>query len=282
MEIYISTLALRGYSPEFMIELAKKNGWALEFSSGMNYREDMELLYNNAEIKRMPHNYFPAPKKPFVLNLASINDDIRTESIQHCLQGLKIAKFSKSPFFAAHAGFCIDPAPEQLGNKIEITSDFDREKHKSYFIDSVKQIVSKAKELKINFLIENNVVAGFNYNNDLNPFFCCDGTEIQWLFEEINENNFGILLDTAHLKVSCQTLNLKIEEEFQIIKNYIKGIHHSDNDGKNDDNSPLTSKYWFLPFLHKFLDIPHILEVKDLSDYEINKQIKYLNTKWNY
>ena len=282
MEIYVSTLALRGHSPENMIELAKQNNWALEFSSGMSYRADMEMLYNNAAIKRMPHNYFPAPEKPFVLNLASIKDDIRTQSIQHCLQGLEIAQFSKSPFFAAHAGFCIDPTPEQLGNKIEFSSNFDREKHKSYFIDSVKQIVSKAKELNIDFLIENNVVADFNYNNDLNPFLCCNGSEIKWLFEEINQNNFGILLDTAHLKVSCQTLSLIIEDEFQIIKNYIKGVHHSDNDGTKDDNSPLTSKYWFFPFMEKYLNIPHVLEVKDLSDNEINQQIKYLNTIWNY
>lgn len=282
MEIYISTLALRRHSPEYMIELAKQNGWALEFSSGMNYRADMELLYNQAEIKRMPHNYFPAPKKPFVLNLASINDDIRAKSIQHCLKGLEISQFSKSPFFAAHAGFCIDPAPEQLGSKIEISSNFDREKHKNYFIDSVKQIVSKAEELNIDFLIENNVVAEFNYKNELNPFLCCEGSEIQWLFEEINHNNFGILLDTAHLKVSCQTLNLIIEEEFQIIKNCIRGVHHSDNDGKKDDNCPLTTEYWFFPFMEKYLNIPHVLEVKDLSAFEINQQIKYLNNTWNY
>ena len=282
MEIYISTLALRGYSPEYMIELAKKNSWALEFSSGMNFSADMEVLYKNAEIKRMPHNYFPAPKKPFVLNLASVNDDIRKQSIEHCWKGLEIAKFSKSPFFAAHAGFCIDPAPEQLGNKIKITSHFDREENKKYFIDSVNQIVSKAKKLNIDFLIENNVIAGFNYNNDLNPFLCCNGSEIKWLVEEINQKNFGILLDTAHLKVSCKTLRLIIEEEFQIIRNYIKGVHHSDNDGKKDDNSPLTSKYWFLPHLKFFLNIPHVLEVKDQSEYEINQQIKYLNTIWNY
>ena len=94
MNIYVSTLALRNHSPEKMIALAEQHQWALEFSSGMAYQADMEDLYLGASIKRMPHNYFPAPKIPFVLNLASANDDIREFSINHCIQGLKLAKKS--------------------------------------------------------------------------------------------------------------------------------------------------------------------------------------------
>jgi hypothetical protein len=115
--VYVSTLALRRHSPAQIIALAKENRWPLEFSSGMEYAESMEEDYLKADLIRMPHNYFPAPAIPFVLNLASTDETIRTRSVQHCLNGLRLASQSAAPFFAAHAGFCIDPDPAQLGRK---------------------------------------------------------------------------------------------------------------------------------------------------------------------
>ena len=45
MEIVVSTLAMMGKSAEEVISLARINSWALEFSSGMPYREDMEKIF---------------------------------------------------------------------------------------------------------------------------------------------------------------------------------------------------------------------------------------------
>jgi hypothetical protein len=281
VNIYISTLALRNYSPERMITLAKKHEWALEFSSGMSYQANMEDLYLEADIKRMPHNYFPAPEIPFVLNLASSDETIRSNSVNHCLNGLRIAKHSNSPFFAAHAGFCIDPNPERLGREISFDSHFDREMYKELFLKSIQEILITAEQLELDFLIENNVIAGFNYNNNVNPFLCCESSEIEWLYKSINNKLFGILLDTAHLKVSSQTLNKDKVIEFKSIQSFVKGIHHSDNDGNKDDNLALTNEYWFLPFIKESSVIPNVLEVKDLSVSEVNEQIKYLNNLWN-
>jgi sugar phosphate isomerase/epimerase len=281
MNIYVSTLSLRNYSPKTMIALAKKYQWALEFSSGMVYQADMEDLYLGASIKRMPHNYFPAPKIPFVLNLASSNETIRSRSVNHCLNGLRIAKRSNSPFFAAHAGFCIDPDPKQLGKEILFDSHFDREMNKELFLKSIQEILITAEQLELEFLIENNVIAGFNYNGNVNPFLCCESSEIEWLYKSIDNKLFGILLDTAHLKVSCHTLNRDKVSEFKSIQFFVKGIHHSDNDGTKDDNSPLTNEYWFLPFMKESKHIPHVLEVKDLSINEVTEQIKFLNPIWN-
>jgi sugar phosphate isomerase/epimerase len=114
-----------------------------------------------------------------------------------------------------------------------------------------------------------------------NPFLCCESSEIEWLCNSFDNKLFGILLDTAHLKVSCHTLGKDKISEFKSIQSFVKGIHHSDNDGTKDDNLPLTNDYWFFPFMKESIGIPHILEVKDLSVGEVNEQIKYLNTIWN-
>lgn len=280
-EIYVSSLAFAGMQVGDMIDIVRQYGWGLEFSSGMAYQADMEYLYLKATVKRMPHNYFPAPKVPFVLNLASSDETIRSISVDHCLNGLRLAKQSNSPFFAAHAGFCIDPHPAQLGREIPCNANFDREKNKELFLKSIEEILVRAEQLGITFLIENNVIAKFNYNNNINPFLCCESSEIVWLCNSFNNEYFGILLDTAHLKVSCHTLDKDKVNEFRLIQSFVKGIHHSDNDGTQDDNLPLTNDYWFLPFMKESIGITHVLEVKDLSVCEVDEQIKYLETLWN-
>ncbi|MEI8128508.1 MAG: TIM barrel protein [bacterium] len=276
-EVYISSIALNGYSLEEIIFIFIKNGWALEFSSGIEYFEGLENFYINSNIKRMPHNYFPAPKNPFVLNLASNDEAIRLRSVNHCINGLKLAKKSESPFFAAHAGFCIDPQPKELGKKILIENSFNREKNKDNFLESIFEIMKFSNEINLPFLIENNVISQFNLYKGENPFLCCDSDEIDWIYKMVNNDYFGILLDTAHLKVSCNSLKKNAENELLSIQKYIKGIHHSDNDGIIDNNLPISNKYWFLPFLKMFSHVPHVIEVKNLTESKIKQQLKYFN-----
>ena len=78
--IFISTLAFHGKDVNEIIEICKENSYNLEFSSGMPFNNRMSEIYLNSSIRRQPHNYFPDPKIPFVLNLASENDTIRNKT----------------------------------------------------------------------------------------------------------------------------------------------------------------------------------------------------------
>ena len=280
-DIYVSSIAFRGMDITDMILLAEENKFAVEFSSGMNYMIGMEQIYLNATIKRMAHNYFPAPEIPFVLNLASKDLGIRNLSIKHCKEGLILSKKSNSPFFAAHAGFCIDPSPKDLGREFVFSNNYNRDENKKLFLESLLDILNLANELEIDFLFENNVLAPFNFKGDVDPFLCCDSSDINFVFNNIQDKRLGLLLDTGHLKVTCQTFGKKINEELMSIKNYIKGIHHSDNDGSQDTNSRIKNDYWFLEHLKNYCNIPNVLEVKELSVFEISEQIKILQSVWN-
>jgi len=278
--IYVSSVAFLGQSIETMTQICKEHDFNLEFSSGLPHQEDMERIYLSSVLRRMPHNYFPAPEKPFVLNLGSTDEEIRRISIEHCKKGLNLSKQSKSPFFAAHAGFCIDPKPWELGHKIDVSTKFDRAQNKQLFLDSVEEILILADALEIDFYIENNVIAPFNYDG-VNIFLCTEFEEISWLFETIKHDRLGLLLDTAHLKVSCQTLGLDLNAEFEKIKPYIKAFHHSDNDGTKDNNLPLPEDYWFLEYVENFKNYVHVLEVKSLDVIEIKAQLKLLTGDGN-
>jgi sugar phosphate isomerase/epimerase len=266
MNIAVSTLAFMGKTAEEVISIAQEHNLAIEFSSGMPYRRDMEGLFLNAPIKRYAHNYFPAPEIPFVLNLASSNDEIRSTSIRHCIKGMELSAKVKAPFFSAHAGFCVDPKPDELGRELSRVDKIDRDLHWHLFIKSVKEILEKTTHLGIDFLIENNVLAKMNvYADGTNPLLCVEQEEIQKLIDEVNDKRLGILLDTAHLKVSAKTLQFDKDVSVGKLQPLIRCIHHSDNDGDFDNNQPLGDDYWFLKHQHLFEEILHVVEVKKLS-----------------
>ncbi len=277
-QIYISTLAFKGKSPEAIIEIAKERNWSIEFTSSFPYIANIQDIYLNAPINRLAHNYFPPPQIPFVLNLASADEIIRNRSIEHCLNGLNICKKSDAPFFAAHAGFCVDPQPSQLGHKIAINGRIDREKHREIFISSLSTILEKASMLRVPFLIENNVIIDENITTSgENPLLCCENQEIRWLFSRINSPYLGLLLDTAHLKVSCNTLGIDKAIEIKHIKRFVGAIHHSDNDGLKDNNQPLQMNYWFLPYMKEFKNLTQVIEVRDIELKQIQEQINLLS-----
>jgi sugar phosphate isomerase/epimerase len=277
MQPVVSTLAFMGSEVEEIVSIAQQQNYVIEFSSGLPFRDDMEQFFLTAPIKKFAHNYFPAPKVPFVLNLASSNETIRKTSIKHCINGLKLSAQVGAPFFSAHAGFCVDPNPSELGNELKKQNHIDRNLHWDLFLQSVKEVLEKTKDLNVDFLIENNVLAKMNvYVDGTNPLLCVKADEMNNLISTINDPRLHILLDTAHLKVSANTLGFSIDEAMDKLKANIKCIHHSDNNGLLDTNDSINENYWFLKHLSEYKNIVHVLEVKKLSVEQINFQLNLL------
>ncbi len=276
MKIAVSTVAFIKTPVEEIIEKAERNNWTIEFSSGVPYRSDLKDLFLAAKLPRLIHNYFPPPQIPFVLNLASDDNQIRRRTIEHCKQGLELAKKSRGSFYSAHAGFCIDPLPNELGKPLAKREVKNREKNWKLFLESLKELLKSSKELGISFLAENNVLAQFNLMNGVNPLFCCDPREMVKLIDEINDPYLGILLDTGHLKVSAQTLGFDLDVAVKSIAPFIRCVHHSDNDGNSDINDKLDQKYWFLKHMVDFKNATHVIEVKNLNEEAIKNHILLL------
>jgi len=275
VNIGVSTVAFSGFSIEQMIEIAKSNAWILEFSSGLEYRDDLGDVFLNADIQRLPHNYFPPPRVPFVINLASSSNQILEKTITHCLQGLKLAGKSGAAFYSVHAGFCLDPDPSELGNALKNTK-FDRERHWQIFMASLERLLKATTLNDPHLLIENNVISQKNMMGGENPLFCCDVDEVDDMIKHHNHDRLGLLLDTGHLKVSSETLGFDLERAVRSLKHCVKAIHHSDNNGKFDNNAPIDEHYWFLPYMRYFKDCYHILEVKNQLPEQIARQLSIL------
>jgi sugar phosphate isomerase/epimerase len=278
MEIAISSIAYLGKPVESFVESCIKNDFIPEFSSGMPYKENMPEIFLAAKTrKKFAHNYFPAPEIPFVLNLASNNKEIRKKSIMHCVQGMQLSEKAGTTFYSAHSGFCVDPDPAELGRQLVRSANIDRELHYRIFIDSLQEVLKLSTSTGLNFLIENNVLAKMNrYDDGINPLLCVESYECKRTIKDCNDKRLGLLVDTAHVKVSAITLGFSPFVFFNELQEFIHCIHHSDNEGEFDNNMKLKKDYWFLDLIKNFKHIAHVIEVKKITEEEIKEQMELL------
>lgn len=277
--IYLSTGLLEKKSTSSIVNyLENLNVTNLELSSG-----PYEKNLNNFLIKKrttnkfnfLIHNYFPVPKKAFVLNLASSKKKIRDQSIKLAKNAIRLSGVLGAKYYSFHAGFLIDPKITSLGKKIreklEITP---REIARKNFIKSVNYLSNYAKKYNVNLLIENNVLTKKNYSRfKENPFLFVDEKEINYLMP-IFPNNVGLLLDMGHLNVSSKTLKFSKIDFITKCNKWIKGYQLSNNNGLEDENKPIKSDSWFLKYIKK--NKFYSLEIKLKNLETTNNQIKIL------
>ena len=277
--IYLSTGLLEKKSTSSIVNyLENLNITNLELSSG-----PYEKSLNNFLIKKrtknkfnfLIHNYFPVPRKAFVLNLASNKKKIRDQSIKLAKNAIKLSGVLGAKYYSFHAGFLIDPKITSLGKKIkeklEITP---REIARKNFIKSVNYLSNYAKKYNVNLLIENNVLTKKNYSRFKgNPFLFVDEKEINYLMP-ILPKNIGLLLDMGHLNVSSKTLKFSKIDFITKCNKWIKGYQLSNNNGLEDENKPIKSDSWFLKYIKK--NKFYSLEIKLKNLETTNNQIKIL------
>lgn len=270
MNRIVSTIAFNNGTIESMLSKKEAFNFTVEFSSaGFKHSQSNWETYKAYSGNKLVHNYFPGYENDsFVLNLASQNESILDKSLAHCYKCIdETAEHASHKMYAVHAGFLFDISPDEIGKPISNIDPGNVLKYQSTFYNSLEKLISRAKENGVKLLLENNVLIKENYKGEL-PFFCIESSGISMIFDKFSHavEHFGFLLDTAHLKVSCQTLGLNLTEEFKKIRPYIQAIHHSDNDGFYDTNDEFNQDYWLLDLMDDELNnMPHTLEVKNLD-----------------
>ena len=121
--IFISSSCVKSSTiKDSVLALALEGFKNIELSGGTEYYDgylqDILELRKKYSLKYLVHNYFPPPKMDFMLNLASLNDDIYKQSIKHCKQAISVCKKIGSEKYGIHAGFLIDFLPREAGKKI--------------------------------------------------------------------------------------------------------------------------------------------------------------------
>ena len=241
----------------------------VELSSGVAWGPDnlAVVLRNRGRFRFLVHNYFPPPERPFVLNLASSDPEIRARSIDHCRGAIDLAHELESDLFTVHAGFALEPKVSELGRPITGEA-VDIEVAYGIFRDTVGELVVYGEGRGVRLGIENNVVAPFNLRHGRNVFLLmATAEEICRLARDISSPRLGFLIDSGHLNVSARTLGFDREAFLEAVGPRVLGWHLSDNDGTADSNRPFGSDAWFLPWVRKIPGEMVVIEAYRLAPH---------------
>lgn len=267
MTVYVSTGGYRDSKAEEISKSLMEEGIDSIELSGTMYHP--EIISNLALLKKkinfQIHNYFPPPKIPFVLNLASEDSEVSKMTIEHMEHAIECCQKLNSKFYSFHAGFLCDIKVNELSTKVEKKILQNREKSIDLFLERVLRISNKAKESGIKIMIENNVLSKKNQIEFKgNPFLMTDAEECIKIIESTPEN-VKLLLDVAHLKVSSNSLNFDPIEFIKKCDHITGGYHLSDNNGISDSNDPITENSWFWNYIKPDLEY-YSIEVYDQNN----------------
>jgi sugar phosphate isomerase/epimerase len=255
----------------------------IELSGGTEYydgfEDDLLELKARYDLNYMCHNYFPPPKEHFVLNLASLNNEIYEKTLKHLTHAIELSKKIDANKFGFHAGFLVDIKVSEIGQRISKNDLYDKDMAIQRFCDGFQKLQNIAGDLDL--YLENNVFSSTNFKtyNGKNFFMLTNYAEYEQLHKSID---FKLLLDIAHLKVSSQTLGFDFEDEISKMILQSDYIHVSDNDGSHDLNLALRSDSKLMALLKKqdlaFKDFT--LEIYDQMD-KIKESYEILNEAIN-
>ncbi len=244
----------------------------VELSSGVAWGGDnLDVVRRNrSRFRFLVHNYFPPPERPFVLNLASSDLEVRTRSIDHCRGAIDLAHELESDLFTVHAGFALEPKVAELGRPITGKAG-DIEVAYGIFRDTVGELVAYGEGRGVRLGIENNVVAPFNLRQGRNVFLLmATADEICRLGRDIPSSRLGFLIDSGHLNVSARTLGFDRGAFLEAVGPRLLGWHLSDNDGTADSNRPFGGDAWFLPWVKKIPGEMVVIEAYRLARHQLD------------
>ena len=265
--IYVSTACLKKTKIKESIEELARNGFKnIELSGGTKYykeyKKDLLFLRDKYNLNYILHNYFPPPPNDFILNLASLNDDIFKKTLKHYEKSIRLSEELGLKKYGFHAGYYIDFSLEEIGKNISNTEVCNKDKAIKRFCEGYNCLKEKAGNIEL--YIENNALSYSNIQTfqNIQPFMLTNFNDYLELKEFID---FKLLLDLAHLKVSANSLNIDIDEQLKNLIPISQYIHLSDNDGLHDQHKHILKKSNLINILSKydFTDKVITLEIYD-------------------
>ena len=118
MILYISTTFIADNKTLIdALKLCQKAGInSIEIGSNHCYECNYDYI-KDFPFKYLVHNYFPIPRDSFVLNIASIDTNIRAKSIQHIKKAIEFCDKIGAELYTFHPGFLTDPHGANLSKK---------------------------------------------------------------------------------------------------------------------------------------------------------------------
>ena len=256
----------------------KANISNIELGSNHIYENNFKEIIKQYNFRFIVHNYFPIPRKGFVVNIASSNKHIRNLSLRHIRKAINFCRETNSRLYSFHPGFIVDPI---IASKSKKNYDFiwkNKNSNKNYnlafknMLSSLKKIVNFAKRKRVKVAIETE-----GSIKKRNLLLMQKPEEYQELFKYFLPNDLGINLNIGHLNLASKAFNFSKLGFVKELKSYILAIELSHNNGLEDQHLPLKKNEWYLKIINDpdFSKIYKILEFRNTNIKKIKEVLNF-------
>ena len=256
----------------------KANISNIELGSNHIYENNFKKIIKQYNFRFIVHNYFPIPRKDFVVNIASSNKHIRNLSLRHIRKAINFCRETNSRLYSFHPGFIVDPI---IASKSKKNYDFiwkNKNSNKNYnlafknMLSSLKKIVNFAKRKRVKVAIETE-----GSIKKRNLLLMQKPEEYQELFKYFLPNDLGINLNIGHLNLASKAFNFSKLGFVKELKSYILAIELSHNNGLEDQHLPLKKNEWYWKIINDpdFSKIYKILEFRNTNIKKIKEVLNF-------
>ena len=284
--IYISSAAVNSASIEDAVnKLAGIGIRNIELSGGTEYSDN--ILKNLKHLKKkfslniLIHNYFPPPKKDFVLNIASHNKITREKSIHFAKKSIDIAHELGIDFYTLHPGYTIEFRATRESDYFiaDHSSSISPKQAATIMFESFSEIRQYAVKKAIRIGLENLFPT---LDMPESSLLCTPDDIFRYLDNFAEDRQVGFLLDLGHLVISANHFGFDKDDFIEILsRNFqpkIFEIHLSGNDGRIDQHALLEPDSWQLRAAQRF-DLertPITIECRGINTPEILNQYQMI------
>lgn len=251
--IYLSSNCLKRDLMRDSVEVLAKAGFRdIELSYGGRYydgwEKDIMDLRGKYDLNYCCHNYFVPVRDEFVINLASLDETIYVRSLAYLKVAVALAAKLGAKRYGFHAGFFADLNCGDLGRSAKVKPLNTRPAALDRFAEGYAEVKRAADANGVELYVENNVCSADNLRSyrGVRPFILLDSRDYLELKERLD---FNLLLDVAHLKVSCRALGLDYGSELTRLLALSNYWHVSENNALADQHQVLTAESLILPWL---------------------------------
>jgi len=279
VDLYTSTTFIPDNKPLYeALKLCQDAGiQSVEIGSNHCYEEHYDYL-SDFNFQYLVHNYFPIPQISFVLNIASIDEQIRTLSLQHVKKALDLCEKTGAKLYTFHPGFLTDP---KGSNQSNTNYDFQWEQNRLSQIDGAKgkylmyqaldEVVKYAASKKIKIAIETE--GSLKKKGHL---LMQQPHEYEEFMTKFSVSEIGINLNIGHLNLATNAFDFDRIDFVDLLQDHIVAMELSHNDGEEDQHQPLQSGEWYWDIIHdsRFEDAFKILEFRNTTISDIIANLK--------
>lgn len=280
MSIYVSTTVLEdgaqvSETVDALLERGIKN---IELGSTHAPEADLLKKLKQRSAHYITHNFFPPNEERPVLNLASVDEKIRKQSVDFMKKAIDFAVELGAPIYTFHPGFLIDPVSE---GRTEGSYDFKFPDQTSatekqyticsdYFLNAVEELARHIKGKKISIALE---TQGSLQKKEFVLF--SRPQDYEQFLERIPHMQVGVNLNFGHLILASKAWGFDLKEAIHLLGPRIIAAEVSHNEGVRDDHQALKRGTWYLDILKNkefsrfFSSAPVIFEGRCLSDEAI-------------